>query len=260
MLATSVRFAPVCGTCRVCSSDRSQQAQATLRCRPVQAAEPQIVDLRTQARSATRCGWEVRSQRQDLRQDTTPVRRFAFEGTAERSFACNVLQGHSNTAPNPRSEADQEVHKVLKMQKPKKRKDARGFSAASSLPELVSRVGLAKAFSVDVTTISRLQREGVLKHNDEGLYNFAGSLRAYMAYRENIVAQKHGSPSSGDALRLAKEAEIARRMAREDREIIALSEALEVYDDITGAFGSHREEQGTVRAVRTSRGHSPERS
>lgn len=80
-----------------------------------------------------------------------------------------------------------------------------------------------------------LTQDGVFKQVQGKKYDLCATILAYGEYKLAQANEKR-APSATENLAKRKEDLIARRMAREDRNLIEMSDALETVDLVTGAF------------------------
>ena len=99
----------------------------------------------------------------------------------------------------------------------------------------VSGKTLASVLGLTDRWVRNLEKQGVFSRVGRGQYDLTSCVPAYIEWRVKAEAAKAAQPS-GDRVRDARAAEIERRMAREDRDIIALDEAMAAFEDATGAF------------------------
>lgn len=95
--------------------------------------------------------------------------------------------------------------------------------------ELSGRMGLTTRWIFDLT------KDGVFQQLEGKKYDLCAAMLAYGEYKVGKAVEKK-APSATDNLTKRKEDLIARRLAREDRTIIEMSEAMDTVDFITGAF------------------------
>lgn len=106
--------------------------------------------------------------------------------------------------------------------------------SATYPPIMVTQTELGHRLQLTTRWIRDLTTEGIFKQV-ERRYDLDESHRAYAAYKVDKANEKR-APSASENLVKAKEAILARRLAREDRSIISMEEALEAHDLTTGAF------------------------
>lgn len=99
----------------------------------------------------------------------------------------------------------------------------------------VSGKALAAVLGVTDRWVRDLEKQGVFKREARSQYDLAKCVPAYIEWRLKAEASKQAPPSS-DRVRDARAMEIERRMAREDRDIIALDEAMGAFDEATGHY------------------------
>lgn len=93
---------------------------------------------------------------------------------------------------------------------------------------------LADVLGLTKQGVSRLNREGVLPKSGHGEYELAASVQKYLSYRENLAVAKHIPTKTEDRVKLARAVEIERRIARAERDLIEIPEAIETLDRIIG--------------------------
>lgn len=81
-----------------------------------------------------------------------------------------------------------------------------------------------------------LIKDGVFTPVGKSKLNLADSVQAYVEFRERFVESKVKGPTSADKLREMRQLELSRKIAREDRQIITLDEAMGTVDAITGIY------------------------
>src|SRR5690606_16399929 len=97
----------------------------------------------------------------------------------------------------------------------------------------VSTENLAKLLMLSTDRIRQLARAGHIPRAGHGRFLLVTAVQGYIKFlKEDDHRASRGA--AADELRRQKALEIERRMAREDREIIALDEALGTLDDIGG--------------------------
>ena len=105
----------------------------------------------------------------------------------------------------------------------------------SNIPETVGPDVLAVHLGVTPRRVSELARRGGIPRADRGEYPFREAVHAFAAYQIAEVRRRAGS-TSADALREQRTEEIGRRMRKEEKNLVMLDEALEVFDELTVAF------------------------
>lgn len=109
--------------------------------------------------------------------------------------------------------------------------------AAAPIPELVNTKQMAEFLGISQVWLNKLVMDGVISKASRYEYDLKAATHQFIAFREEHVKKRLGDKgSTSDRMREAKVAEIARRMAREDREIITMDEAMQVVDEVTGIF------------------------
>lgn len=101
-------------------------------------------------------------------------------------------------------------------------------------PIMVTQVELAARLQLTTRWIYDLTKDGIFVQTDRK-YDLDACHRAYGEYKTAKANEKR-APSATENLAKRKEDLIARRIAREDRSLIQMDEALETVDIVTGAF------------------------
>jgi phage terminase Nu1 subunit (DNA packaging protein) len=109
----------------------------------------------------------------------------------------------------------------------------RGSSSTTKAPETVTAKGLAAVLGVTDRWVRDLEKQGVFAREGRGQYDLTKCVPAYVEWRLKAEAGKQSAPSN-DRVRDARAAEIERRMAREDRKIVDIDEAMDAFEDISG--------------------------
>jgi len=107
--------------------------------------------------------------------------------------------------------------------------------AKPKLPETIGTTELAKLLSITDRRLTQLVDEGVIEKEGRGAFNTVAAVAAFVNFRAESEKRRSAS-TSADKLREQRQEEIARKMAREDREIIALDEAMDALDEAAGLF------------------------
>lgn len=102
------------------------------------------------------------------------------------------------------------------------------------VPAAVSASDLAKILPISARRIRQLDSEGILSRDEAGFYPVASSLQAYVAYREKLIEEQAATPRASEALQQIRYKKIALDLAREDENLIELTEALEFADMLIG--------------------------
>lgn len=100
----------------------------------------------------------------------------------------------------------------------------------------VSTAFLSAVLGITKRHIARLTHEGVLPKIAHGRYELAASVQRYMEHNARGQVARHTPEPSGDRVRDARARQIELRMAREDRAIITLPEALATVDEVAGEY------------------------
>ena len=103
-------------------------------------------------------------------------------------------------------------------------------------PDHVAPSALAKLLKLTTRRVEILRQEGVLTAGVDGKLPLKDSIEKYIAYREATIEKKIKVPTSHDLLREQRRLDLERKMAREDRVIITLDEAMVCVDEIIGVF------------------------
>jgi hypothetical protein len=110
------------------------------------------------------------------------------------------------------------------------------MSTTMALPRVVSLDDLASALSLDERQIRRLTTRGILSRGELG-YDLIDSIRSFVAYRESVIAEQHGSGEYGKA-RSALYIERAAKMKleREEREgaLVRVSDVIAMMTSLVG--------------------------
>lgn len=102
-------------------------------------------------------------------------------------------------------------------------------------PIMVSQRELSARMKLTTRWIYDLTGLGIFVQHPGKLYDLDHSYEAYRLYKLEKESEKR-APSVGDGLQKAKQDLIDRRLAREARELIPLSDALATFDIVTGHF------------------------
>lgn len=113
---------------------------------------------------------------------------------------------------------------------------AKRASQKLEIPEVVTRTQLGNFLGLTPRRISMLTKDGVFHAVGRGKLDFAKSVEAYIQFRERGVENRIKVPSSQDLLRERQRQALERKMAREDRDIISLDEAMLAIEEVTGVF------------------------
>jgi hypothetical protein len=97
----------------------------------------------------------------------------------------------------------------------------------------VSTESLAKLLMLSTDRIRQLARAGHIPRAGHGRFNLVAAVQGYVKFLKDDDHRASRS-AAADELRRQKASEIERRMAREDRKIIDLDEAVGCLDDICG--------------------------
>lgn len=99
----------------------------------------------------------------------------------------------------------------------------------------VTTAQAARLLMVSQDWIRQLVRKGYIPKAARDRFNLVALIQGYVRYRDD-QAQQASRSAADSRVRDARAAEIERRMAREDRDIIMLEEAMEAYDFATGLY------------------------
>lgn len=99
----------------------------------------------------------------------------------------------------------------------------------------LSRKEIAAVLNLTPQRIDQLVKEGVIEKSGRGRYPLVGSVHAYIRSLKSAMDGQTKRATSNRAQE-ARAAEIERRMAREDREIITLAEAVASVDEVAGEY------------------------
>jgi hypothetical protein len=102
--------------------------------------------------------------------------------------------------------------------------------------DLVSTAFLSEVLGLTKQGLARLSRENILPKVDRGQYELAASVQRYIDFKVRSEVSRSAPEPNGDRVKQARAAQIERRMAREDREIIALAEAVATVDEVAGEY------------------------
>ncbi len=93
----------------------------------------------------------------------------------------------------------------------------------------------ARLLMVSDERVRQLTKAGFVPKAARGRYNLVALVQGYIRFLKDD--ERRSSKSAADSrVRDARAAEIERRMAREDRKIIALDEAMAAFDQATGLY------------------------
>lgn len=99
----------------------------------------------------------------------------------------------------------------------------------------ITTVQAARLLMVSDEWIRRLTKQGYMQAVATGRYNLVAVVQGYIRFLKD--EDRRSSKSAADnRVRDARAAEIERRMAREDRNLIMMDEALAAYDFATGLY------------------------
>lgn len=93
----------------------------------------------------------------------------------------------------------------------------------------------ARLLMISDERVRQLTKAGFVPRAARGRYNLVALVQGYIRFLKDD--ERRSSKSAADSrVRDARAAEIERRMAREDRKIIALDEAMAAFDHATGLY------------------------
>lgn len=105
-----------------------------------------------------------------------------------------------------------------------------------NIDDPVSASELAEIFGVTGQSVARLARDGIIPRVGRGRYPLRASLQGYMKHRLDSEVKRTATTGAADRLREARAAEIQQRIARQDRTLITMDEALWSVDNMSGIF------------------------
>ncbi|KZL17681.1 hypothetical protein PsAD2_03018 [Pseudovibrio axinellae] len=111
----------------------------------------------------------------------------------------------------------------------------RAAPANSKLPEMVGSGEMAKFLDITPRRLGQLVSEGVLRKEGRGKFPLTFNVKAFIDFKVQGEVSKL-APNSADKLAQRREQALVRKMAREDRELITIDEAMEALEDVTGEF------------------------
>lgn len=107
------------------------------------------------------------------------------------------------------------------------------MNAPASTPGTIATAQVAKLLQISDEWVRRLTAMGYLPKVARGRYNLVAAVQGYIRFLKE-AEQKASKSAAENRVRDARAAEIERRMAREDREIVDLDEAMGCLEDISG--------------------------
>lgn len=107
--------------------------------------------------------------------------------------------------------------------------------ARAELPKTVDRRTLSAHLGISAKRIDQLVKEGFITKVGKGAYPFSESVQGYGRSMKATIEGQTKNVSANRAQN-ARAAEIELRMAREDRKIIDLTEAVAALDRVAGDF------------------------
>ena len=105
-----------------------------------------------------------------------------------------------------------------------------------AIPQHVTQRDLAYFLGVAPSTITAMAKQGIFTRDANGKLDFPVAVKAYYDHKMGKLEERERPETSADRLRAKRELELDRKMAREDREIITLDEAMEAVDKVTGFY------------------------
>lgn len=105
----------------------------------------------------------------------------------------------------------------------------------AELPETVDAARLAWTIGVSERHLRRMAEKGIVVRLAEGRYDLATSLRGVLRNAAE-TGRRQGGSAAAESLRTARSAAIERRLAREDRALIAADEAIEAMRALAISF------------------------
>lgn len=109
--------------------------------------------------------------------------------------------------------------------------------AAAEIPVLVNTKQMAEFLDISSVWLNKMVQDGIITKHSRYEFDLKAVVHQFVAFREAHIKKRLGEQgSTTDRIKEAKVAEIARRLAREDRELITLEEAINTFDEITGIF------------------------
>ncbi len=118
---------------------------------------------------------------------------------------------------------------------PKNQPRTKRPAANAKLPEMVGSAEMAKCLGITPRRLGQLVTQGVIRKEGRGKFPLIFNVKAFIDFKVQGEVAKM-APSGADKLAHRKEQQIARRMAREDRDLIAMSEAEEAIEEVVGEF------------------------
>lgn len=107
---------------------------------------------------------------------------------------------------------------------------------SGSLPAIVNRTEMAIHLGVTMQWVGQLAEQGVLiRAEGRGKFKFSESVQAFIKHKM-ASAERQNQSTSADALRETRAQEIAIKIAKQERDLIPLEEALAAYDEATGIY------------------------
>lgn len=105
----------------------------------------------------------------------------------------------------------------------------------SDLPGIVSTGFLTATIGVTRQTLARLVRDGEIPKAGHGKFDLALATQAFIAHRERVAGAAKPTAAE-DRLKELRAKEIELRIARDERQLITLAEAIALDDQFVGAF------------------------
>ncbi len=107
--------------------------------------------------------------------------------------------------------------------------------AKPSIPKTIGTNELSAFLGMSPQRLTQLVDDQTIPKMGRGRFDFREATAAYIGFVREAEKRRSAS-TSADKLREQRQEEILRKMAREDREIISLDEAMEALDEATGLF------------------------
>lgn len=101
------------------------------------------------------------------------------------------------------------------------------------VPELVGSKDLAALLDVGPRHLRKLAEKGIAVRAGEGRYDLAKSVRQYVGHAHEVARRNVRNDDASAALRDARRSVIERRLERDDRRLIATSEAVATIEHLT---------------------------
>ncbi|EFO32120.1 conserved hypothetical protein [Roseibium sp. TrichSKD4] len=102
-------------------------------------------------------------------------------------------------------------------------------------PETVGSAEMAKLLGVTTRRLTQLVKEGVLVKEGRGSFSVCECIQAFTDFKVRTSVEQ-AAPSAAEKVHQRIEQILARKLARDDRELISLEEAIDAFEDISGQF------------------------